>query len=113
MLAADRPRRTSPGQPFAAPVGSDTWRRGRVVQARACKALYPGSIPGVATPAARGRPYTVGRASQPVARSEERKLRSSLCWNRYQQWVQPSGHLLTEVQAPHALSERSELDEIQ
>ena len=25
------------------------WRRGRVVQARACKALYPGSIPGVAS----------------------------------------------------------------
>ena len=49
MLAADRPRRTSPGQPFVAPVGSDTWRRGRVVQARACKALYPGSIPGVAS----------------------------------------------------------------
>ena len=27
----------------------DAWRRGRMVQARACKALYPGSIPGVAS----------------------------------------------------------------
>ena len=39
----------STGGAVGTPVGFDVWRRGRVVQARACKALYPGSIPGVAS----------------------------------------------------------------
>src|SRR4029079_16264015 len=56
-----RPRRDVPGN-LSASARQRRWRRGRVAEARACKALFPGSIPGVAS--------SVGRAvgDRPIRR---------------------------------------------